>query len=376
MRGGTSKALIFHASDLPADRCEWDAIFLSAMGSPDSYGRQLDGMGGGISSLSKVCVVGPSTRHDADVDFTFAQIAVDAPIVDYAGNCGNMSSAIGPFAIDEGLLPCPPGGEALVRIHNTNTSKIVHSTFAVAGGKASVDGDFAIDGVAGRSAPVRLDFIDPEGAKTGKALPTGHAIDRLAVDGFGAIEASLVDVANPTVFVRASDLHLDGAELPDAMEHNGAALALLEAIRAAASVRMGLAHDLDAACRQASQPKIAFLSRPRATRLLSGAELGQDEHDILCRMISMGRPHRAIPVTGALCLAAAARIPGTVAAEMVAQKGDADMRIGHPSGTMRVSADIRLSDGAMKVRSATIYRTARRLFQGEVLYADAAVRRA
>ncbi len=370
MRGGTSKALVFHRRDLPADQRDWAPIFLSAMGTPDPYGRQLDGMGGGISSLSKICVVGPATRPDADVDFTFAQLGIDKAIVDYAGNCGNMSSAIGPFAIDEGLVAGPRDGEALVRIHNTNTAKIIHARFPVAGGKAKVQGDLAIDGVAGAAAPVRLDFLDPEGAKTGKALPSGNAIDTLEIDGFGAIEASLVDAANPSVFVRAADLGLEGAELPEAVERDGKLMALLEHIRVAASIRMGMAPDIAAATRQASQPKIAFLARPRTAKTLSGAVLAEDRQDILCRMISMGRPHRAIPITGALCLAAAARIPGTIAAEMTRKTPGTDMRIGHPSGTTLVGAEVETVGDSTKIRSATIYRTARRLFQGEVLYGD------
>lgn len=368
MRGGTSKALMFHLADLPADRSAWDAIFLAAMGSPDPYGRQLDGMGGGISSLSKVCIVGPPTRQDADVDFTFAQLAVDAPLVDYAGNCGNMSSAIGPFAVDEGLVPPPPDGTTMVRIHNTNTRKIIHAHFAVAGGKAAVCGDLAIDGVSGRHAAIRLDFIDPEGAKTGRALPTGNPVDRLEIQGFGTLEASLVDVANPSVFVRASDLGLDGTEMPEAIERDTGMMALLETIRAVASVQMGMAADMAAAHRQGSQPKIALIARPRDTSTLAGAVLRAGDHDILCRMISMGRPHRAVPITGALCLAAAARIPGTTAAGLLGPVAGPDIRIGHPSGTTLVGAEVETSGGATRIVHATIYRTARRLFQGEVMY--------
>jgi 2-methylaconitate cis-trans-isomerase PrpF len=176
MRGGTSKALMFHQSDLPTDRADWAPIFLAAMGSPDPNGRQLDGMGGGISSLSKVCVIGPPSRPDADVDYTFAQIAVSSALVDYAANCGNMSSAVGPFALDEGLVPAPAGAEAVVRIHNTNTGKIIVSRFPAESGKAATDGALALDGVSGTGAPIRLDFHDPGGARTG-LLPTGRAVD-------------------------------------------------------------------------------------------------------------------------------------------------------------------------------------------------------
>jgi len=370
MRGGTSKALMFHLADLPAERADWAPIFLAAMGSPDPYGRQLDGMGGGISSLSKVCVIGPPSRDDADVDFTFAQVAVDTPVVDFAGNCGNMSSAIGPFAVDEGLVPCPPDGDTMVRIHNTNTAKIIHAHFAVRDGLARVDGDLAIDGVSGQGARVRLDFLDPEGAKTGKALPTDQPIDRFDIDGIGTIEASLVDAANPTVFVRARDLCLAGTELPEELERSEGLLDRLERIRTLASVRMGMAVDVTAAGIQASQPKIAMLAGPADTPTLSGKSLAAREQDILCRMISMGRPHRAIPITGALCLAAACRIPGTIAAEMVspACQDSPEIRIAHPSGVTLVGAEAEVTATGTRIARATIYRTARRLFQGEVLY--------
>ncbi len=205
MRGGTSKAVMFHARDLPAERDAWAPIFRSAIGANDPSGRQLDGMGGGVSSLSKVCVIGPPSRADADVDFTFAQIGVTNDTVDYAGNCGNMSSAIGPFAIDEGLVPKPIDGHAVVRIHNTNTSKIIVARFDVEQGEAAVDGAMTLDGVAGTGAPIRLEFMAPGGARTGKLLPTGRAVDTLDIPGLGRIEASLVDAANPCVFVDGRD---------------------------------------------------------------------------------------------------------------------------------------------------------------------------
>jgi 2-methylaconitate cis-trans-isomerase PrpF len=369
MRGGTSKALMFHTSDLPQNRDDWAPIFLSAMGTPDPYGRQLDGMGGGISSVSKVCVVGAPTRADADVDFTFAQLGIDKPIVDYAGNCGNMSSAIGPFAVDEGLVPRPPDGMAMVRIHNTNTAKIIHAHFPVADGRTVFDGDFAIDGVAGHAAPIRLDFLDPEGAKTGKALPTGNAIDRFDIEGLGTIEASLVDAANPSVFIRARDLGLVGTELPDAIERSGTLLDTLERIRVQASIRMGMAADERAASVQASQPKIAMLAPAADMTSLSGNSIRRADHDILCRMISVGRPHRAVPITGALCLAAACCIPDTIAMEMLAKRvAGGDIRIAHPSGITMVAADVTVADGRPKIKQATIYRTARRLFEGRVFF--------
>jgi len=219
MRGGTSNAVVFNANDLPRDRAQWDEIFLAAIGSPDPYGRQLDGMGGGVSSLSKVCVVGPPTRDDADIDYTFAQVQVKEARVDYGANCGNMSSAMGPFAVDEGLVKIS-GSDALVRVHNTNTKKIIWARFPLENGTAAVDGDLAIPGVAGTGAPVKLEFREPGGATTGKLLPTGNVADTLDLPGFGKFRVSMVDAANACVFARAADLGIRGTELPDEIDAN------------------------------------------------------------------------------------------------------------------------------------------------------------
>ena len=372
MRGGTSKALMLRAEDLPREREAWGPIFLAAIGAPDPNGRQLDGMGGGVSSLSKVCVIGPPTRPDADVDYTFAQIGVATPDVDYASNCGNMSSAVGPFAVDEGLVPRPAGPEAVVRIHNTNTKKIIVSHFPMDEGFAAVEGALAIDGVAGTGAPVRLDFLAPGGARTGQLLPTLHATDQLTVPDLGPIEASLIDAANPCVFVRASDLGAAGTELPDAIEANATLMARLEAIRRAASVAMGLAPDAPSAGAIRSVPKVAMVAAPARAPTLSGRVLEPADTDLLVRMISVGQPHRAVPLTGALCLAVACRIPGSIPAALApatpARATGADIRLGHPSGTILVAAEVTGAGADLHVPSATVYRTARRLFQGEVLY--------
>ncbi len=371
MRGGTSKAIMFRAADLPPDRAAWAPIFLAAMGSPDGNLRQLDGMGGGVSSLSKVCVIGPPSRPDADVDYTFAQIGIDRPDVDYAGNCGNMSSAVGPFAVDEGLVPRPSGSAAVVRIHNTNTGKIIVAHFPVADGRAAVAGDLAIDGVSGSGAPVRLDFADPGGSRTGRLLPTGNPADLLDPPGEPAIPATLSDAANPCVFVAAAALGLAGTEAPAALERDAALMRRLESLRRRAAVRMGLAPDSEAAGRVASIPKIGLLSAPADATLASGRVLAAGEADITARLISVGQPHRAIPVTAALCLAVACRVPGTVA-HGLARAGDpaSPVRIGHPSGTLMVAATVVPAPDGPRVPHATLFRTARRLFQGEVLYAD------
>lgn len=368
MRGGTSKAVMFRAEDLPADRARWDAIFLAVMGSPDPNGRQLDGMGGGLSSLSKVCVIGPPSRPDADVDYTFAQVSVDRALVDYSGNCGNMSSAVGPFAVEEGLVEALPDGEAMVRVHNTNTGKLIVARFPVMGGALAPDGDFELDGVAGRAAPIRLEFLDPGGAKTGRLLPTGAARDVLQVPGMGEVTVSCVDAANPCVFVAAEDVGKTGVEGPGALERDADFLRTMERIRLAASVRMGLAADLDAAARIPSIPKVAMVCAPRAFSTLSGRALPADEMDICIRMISVGQPHRATPITGAICLAIAARTAGTIP-HGLCRSADGPIRIGHPSGTILVDAAVTvLPDGGLRAEHGAVYRSARRLFEGVALY--------
>ena len=365
MRGGTSKAIMFHARDLPADRAAWPALFLAAMGSPDPYGRQLDGMGGGVSSLSKVCVLAPSAREDADIDYSFFQIQVKEARVDDRGNCGNMSSAVGPFAVDEGLVPAL-GETAVVRIYNTNTRKLIHAHFPLDDGRARVGGDLAIPGVAGTGAPVRLDFLSPGGATTGRLLPTGQARDRLEVPGLGAIEVSMVDAANACVFVRAADLGLTGRELPDAIEADAPLLARLEAIRRHASVAMGIAPSLEAAGGIRVVPFIALVSPPAASPMLTGETLAAEAIDLTARVMSNGQPHRALPLTISLCTAVAARIDGTVVTEMAGPVAG-DLRIGMPSGVLTVAADVvREASGEWVARSGAFYRTARRLFDGRV----------
>lgn len=365
MRGGTSRAVMFHRRDLPA-RGEWDAIFLAAMGSPDPHGRQLNGMGGGISSLSKICVLSPSERPDADIDYTFAQVQIREAAVGYGSNCGNMSSAVGPFAVDEGLLR-PNGDTAVVRIFNTNTSKIIRSTFPLVDGRAAVDGDLAIPGVAGTGAPVRLDFLEPGGATTGRLLPTGHATDRLSVDGIGDIEVSMVDAANACVFVRAADIGLTGAELPDALDGNAAVLERLQRIRRAASVAMGIARDDNEARANVGVPAIGFVAPPMVAPTLSGETISPGTVDLTARFISNGQPHRALPLTASLCTAVAARIEGTLPFEAMGGRSAGAVRIGMPSGILTVDADVsRSPSGLWTAHSGAFYRTARRLFDGRI----------
>jgi hypothetical protein len=368
MRGGTSNAVVFHQKDLPADRRLWDEIFLAAIGSPDPYGRQLDGMGGGVSSLSKVCVVGPSSRPDADIDYTFAQVQVKEARVDYGANCGNMSSAMGPFAVDEALVKAS-GKEALVRVHNTNTKKMIWSRFALDEGKAAVDGDFAIPGVAGTGSLVKLEFRDPGGATTGKLLPTGSVADTLKVPGYGTFRVSMVDAANACVFARAADLGLKGTEMPDEIEANAALLEKLAAIRIAASVAMGIAPNAEEAKKKKAVPFVGFVSPAQDARTLSGEPVAAGSMDLTGRMISNGQPHRALPLTASLCMAVAARLEGSVVHEATRPVADpeAEIRIAMPSGVLTVAASVRKLEGQWHAEQGAFYRTQRRLFEGLVL---------
>ncbi|MBX6740630.1 MAG: PrpF family protein [Acetobacteraceae bacterium] len=364
MRGGSSKGVFFHARDLPNEREEVNRILLSVLGSPDPYGRQLDGMGGGISSLSKGVIIGPPTHHEADVDYTFAQVAVDKPVVDWKGNCGNLSSAVGPFAVDEGLVRVADG-EALVRIHQVNTRKLIHARFPVRNGRAEVKGDFAIAGVAGTGARIRLDFLSPGGTQTDALLPTGNAVDVLEVEGFGRIRATLVDAANPAVFVAAEDLRLTGAESPDAIEARSDLMALLDRIRRAAGVAMGLAATPEAV--GLASPRVALVAGPTAARTLDGEVLDPAGHDITVRMLSMERPHRAVPISGAMGLAVACRIAGSIPHALATQGArPEEIRVAHPSGTLTVGAEVRQDGAGWHADSAVVFRTARRLMQGQV----------
>ena len=363
MRGGSSKGVSFHARDLPQDRAQQEAIFLAVLGSPDPFGRQLDGMGGGISSLSKAVIIGPPTHPDADVDYLFAQVAVDKPVVDWSSNCGNLSSAVGPFAVDEGLVRVADG-EALVRIHQVNTKRIIHARFPVRGGKAVTAGDFTMAGVSGSGARIRLDFLAPGGGATGRLLPTGNAQDTLHHEG-RAYAGSLIDAANACVFLDARDLGLTGSESPDTIEADPARMALLDTLRRQAGVMMGLAATPEKV--GLALPKIAVVASPAAYRALDGAAFGADTHDIAVRMISMERAHRAVPLTGAMCLGVASRIPGSVPHQLAGPPARAEeTRVANPSGILSVGAEVHETSAGWHAESAVVYRSARRLMQGAV----------
>lgn len=362
-RGGTSKGVFFHGRDLPQDRAQQERILLAVLGSPDPYGRQLDGMGGGVSSLSKAVIISPPSRPDADVDYLFAQVSVDRPEVDWSGNCGNLSSVVGPFAVDEGLVQVPDG-EALIRIHQVNTAKIIQARFQVKNGKAMTEGPLAIAGVAGTGAPIAVEVLDPGGSVAASLLPTGQVQETLELPGFGPIEMSCVDATNPMVFVRAADFGLQGTELPDQIEADGALMQRLEALRRLAGMRMGLAASPENV--PLANPRVGLLSGPASCIALDGGRYGADSHDIAARVLSMERVHRAVPLTGAMCLGVAARIAGTIPHALARPQSASAMRIGNPSGVLSTSASVRQDDGEWIADSAGVHRTARCLMKGAV----------
>jgi len=367
MRGGTSKGVFFRAEDLPADLERQDQVILAAFGSPDPYGRQIDGLGGATSTTSKVAIISPRPGEADTVDYTFGQVSITAPLVDRKGNCGNLSAAVGPYAIDEGLVEVREP-VTTVRIYNTNTRKYILARVPVENGKAKVEGDYRIAGVPGTGAKVSLEFERPGGAVTGRLLPTGRAQEVLETDA-GPVTVSIVDAANPVVFVRAQDLGLKGTELPQEVDSDPELLARIESIRAAAAVRIGLARDpADATRNSPAVPKIAFVSPPADYVLTSGVKMPAEDVDLVARIMSMGKLHSAYAITGAICTAGAARLEGTVVHEMVPaqRRASTDVRIGHPSGAVEVGVQLDTRGPEPEYVCATVYRTARRIMEGFV----------
>ncbi|WP_417272854.1 PrpF domain-containing protein [Celeribacter halophilus] len=365
MRGGTSKAIVLKRSDLPTDEGQWPPIFAAILGSPDPHKRQLDGMGGGISSLSKICIIGSPTHSDADIDYTFAQVGVTDETVDFTGNCGNMSSAMGPFAYDEGLVMGPRNGEAVVRIHNTNSGKIIVSRFPVTDGKAEVSGNLSIPGVHGTGAPVSLDFLNPTDTLGRGALPSGQAVDQLQLSDGCTVRVTMIDAAVPSVFVTASDVDGRTTAHPEEIDADKLLMARLEEIRQLASIAMGLTPDLKAAKQRIATPKVAMVGKAADYTDLSSTRHPAATQDVQIRMISAGQAHRAVPITGALALACAAQLGQTVVTECLTPGGDPlKLRIGTPSGIVTVGAS--QDPHTDTIVSARIFRTQRRLMDGHV----------
>ena len=363
MRGGSSKGVFFHSSDLPEDKNKWNEIFLSVLGSPDPYGRQLNGMGGGISSLSKAVVIGPPTRPDADVDYTFAQVSVRDALVDYSSNCGNLSSAVGPFAIDTGLVDAS-ATEREVRIHNTNSRKLIVSRVPIRAGLSEVVGDFSIPGVSGTGAKIQLDFLDPGGTRTGRLLPTGNTIDTITLPHAGDFEVSLVDASVPCAFIEAKALGVTGSETVEELEANGNLMNLVEERRLAAGVKMGLGETIDQI--PPTAPKLGIVATPLAYKTLAGEEVDPSSASLMTRIWSMGQVHRVLPLTGAMCLAVACKIPGTICERNTKREG-IGVKLANPSGVLPLNAAVEIQDQKIMAKHVTAYRTARTLMEGNIL---------
>jgi methylitaconate Delta-isomerase len=364
-RGGTSRAVFFKEEDLASyDGPTRDLIILAALGSPDPYGRQIDGLGGGISSLSKVGIIGRGTEGDSAVRFTFGQVDVERPFVDYLGTCGNMSAAVGPFALDEGLIPAIDPVTP-VRVLSTNTGKHYIAYVPVRDGRAETEGDYTIDGVPGPGARIALEFLDPGGSTGGRVLPTGHATETLVLEDGRRVTVSLVDAAAPMVFVLAKELGATATELPQDLDANRALQELLEDIRAQAAVTLGMADSVaQARDKVKAVPKIAMVAPPTSYHTTRGTPIGAEQVDLVSRMISMGKTHRTFAGTSSMCLSVAAAIPGTVV-NAVARRAFPDrVRIGHPAGIMEVGAKVQPQRDDWRVESVTTQRTARRIMDG------------
>jgi probable AcnD-accessory protein PrpF len=373
MRGGTSKGVFFVASDLPADPKERDRILLRTIGSPDPYGKQIDGMGAATSSTSKVVILSPSTRDDSDVDYLFGQVAIDRELIDWSGNCGNLTSAVGPFAVSQGWVEAPGDGVAKVRIWQANIGKRIVSHVPVKGGEVVEEGEFVLDGVTFPSAEIRIEFLEPgglgeEGDGGGAMFPTGNVRDTLDVPGFGKVEVTLITAGNPTVFVDAAAMGLAGTELPAQVDGNAEVLRRFEAIRAHGAHAMGLVSSPEEASRsRLHTPKIAAVSRPAGYTASSGKVVGDGDIDVTIRMVSMGKLHHALTGTGAIATAVASAMEGTLVHS--ARRPGADplrTRLGHPSGTIAVGAEVSRENGKWKVARAVMSRSARRLMEGWV----------
>jgi probable AcnD-accessory protein PrpF len=378
MRGGTSKGVFFRLQDLP-DAAQMpgaarDALLLRVIGSPDPYGKQIDGMGGATSSTSKTVILSASERPGHDVDYLFGQVAIDRPFVDWSGNCGNLSAAVGAFAIASGLVDparIPQDGTAVVRIWQANIGKTIIAHIPVTDGQVQELGDFELDGVTFPAAEVVLEFLDPAadeegGAENNAMFPTGRLVDDLEVPGVGTLKATMINAGIPTIFIEAQAVGYTGTELQDAINGDARALAMFEAIRAHGALRMGLIQNLAEAAQRQHTPKVAFVAPPASYTSSSGKQVAAGDIDLLVRALSMGKLHHAMMGTAAVAIGAAAAIPGTLV-NLAAGGGERQaVRFGHPSGTLRVGAEAVQSDGEWSVAKAVMSRSARILMEGWV----------
>ena len=377
IRGGTSKGVFFRLQDLPVAAQEpgpaRDALLMRVIGSPDPYGKQIDGMGGATSSTSKTVIVSKSTRPDHDVDYLFGQVSIDKPFVDWSGNCGNLSAAVGPFAISNGLVDAsrvPQNGTAIVRIWQANIGKTIIAHLPITNGAVQETGDFELDGVTFPAAEVQLEFLDPaaeeDGDGGGAMFPTGNLVDDLDVPGVGTLKATMINAGIPTIFINAEAIGYTGTELQDAINGDAKALAMFETIRAHGAVRMGLIKSIDEAATRQHTPKVAFVAPPKDYVSSSGKQVGTGDVDLLVRALSMGKLHHAMMGTAAVAIGTAAAIPGTLV-NLAAGGGERNaVRFGHPSGTLRVGAEAKLVAGVWTVTKAIMSRSARVLMEGWV----------
>jgi len=381
MRGGTSKGVFFRLQDLPqAAQVPGEArdrFLLRVIGSPDPYAKHIDGMGGATSSTSKTVIVAPSTRPGHDVDYLFGQVAIDKAFVDWSGNCGNLSAAIGPYAIANGFIPrerIPQDGIVTVRIWQANINKTIVAHVPVTNGEVQETGDFELDGVTFPAAEVRVEFMDPaaeEEGGGGAMFPTGNLVDDLEVPGVGTFKATMINAGIPTIFVNAADIGYTGTELQDAINGDPKALAMFETIRAHGAMRMGLIQHLEEAGRRQHTPKVAFVAPPADYVASSGKQVKAEDVDLLVRALSMGKLHHAMMGTAAVSIATAAAIPGTLVSLAAGGRAHEAVRFGHPSGTLRVGAEARQVDGDWVVTKAEMSRSARVLMEGWVRVPDA-----
>lgn len=368
LRGGTSRGVFFLENDLPRDRAAIERILLNVFGSPDE--RQINGLGGATSQTSKAALIGPPSRTDADVDYTFAQVSVTDPLVDWGGNCGNLSAAVGPFAIDQGMVRAVEP-TTVVRIHNTNTHKIIVATVPVVEGRAALAGDYTIPGVPGCGARIALEFTEPAGSVTGLLLPTGRPSDTIILSDGRSFEVSVVDAANPVVFLLAEELGLTGRELPQEIEQRTEVTSALEEVRSIVAERLGIVSDRREATRRSpGLPKVGFVASPQTYTTTLGVTISAESMDLQGRLMSMQTAHRSYMTTGAICTAVAACIDGTVV-HKVTRATDCrtelrTVRIAHPYGVMEATVRLQSQEETPAVVSVTVGRTARHILDGYV----------